>query len=93
MSKIEAREVVAYGYECDNCHQVTVKESRHKENRRYFIKPNSFQRVTDFGHSSTNIEELYFCSKDCLINWVTFGISNTLIQISSYNRGKFTIKN
>lgn len=92
MGKITAVEVIAHGYECDNCHKVTAKESRHKENEGYFIKSKGFRRVTDFGHTSTNIDEMYFCSKECLINWVTFGISNSLTKISSYDRGKFYLK-
>lgn len=75
MARIEAVELVAYGLKCDNTHCDTLVPTRNSTSKVQGYYLAGFERVGDSGYSAKAKEELFFCSKECLVEAMKWQIS------------------
>lgn len=75
MGKIKAKELVAHGWSCDDLTCDTVTPVRNSESRApgYYI---DIERVTDGMVRRVNRDQLFFCSKECMLNALEFQFSS-----------------
>jgi hypothetical protein len=75
-----------HGYECVSCGAIVPADSPFNTDapEGYYF---SVRRVTE-SHNHTMTPELFTCDKECLINFVTYGISHNAIPVEPIGRKK-----
>lgn len=64
---------IIVGFECENCQKVVAADSVFSEDypEGYFVH---LRRVTQ-AHNHYITGEIFFCDKDCLVNFMQYGIT------------------
>ena len=73
--RVEA--VLAFGIQCDRCEEIVATAHDKDRPEGYYIAPQGLVRVTQAKKRRTNTQELYLCSKECLIEFVKYNISQS----------------
>jgi hypothetical protein len=79
MSRVKAVELVATGLQCDRVGCEVLTPTRNESSMStpgFYFPAGGLVRVTDHGNVRTNPEELFFHSKECLLDAMKWQLSS-----------------